>query len=50
MDAGILTPPANRTQAAADAAAAARAEQDGADDLDATVEIMEIVLDIYDST
>jgi hypothetical protein len=45
MDAGILTPPANRAQAAADAAAAARAEQDGADDLDATVEMMEIEQD-----
>jgi hAT family C-terminal dimerisation region len=45
MDAGILTPPANRAQAAADAAAAARAEQDGANDLDATVELMEIEQD-----
>jgi hypothetical protein len=45
MDAGILTPPANWAQAAADAAAAARAEQDGADDLDPTVEMMEIEQD-----
>jgi hypothetical protein len=37
MDAGILTLPANRAQDAADAAAAARAEQDGTDDLDPTV-------------
>jgi hypothetical protein len=42
MNAGILAPPANRAQAAADAAAAARAEHDGADDQGATVEMMEI--------
>jgi hypothetical protein len=45
MDAGILTPPANRAQAAADAQAAARPEQDGAVDLEATVEMMEIEQD-----
>jgi hypothetical protein len=45
MDAGILTPPANRAQAAADTAAASRAKQDGPDDLDVTVEMMAIEQD-----